>query len=140
MKEILSELEQQQESKPDDEPGPPAADAAGKPAKPRGHGRRPLPRSLTRERVKLELSEAERACPHCAKTMERIGEEVSERLEYVPASLTVIEEARAKYACSCGGALKTAAKPAQPIEKGLAGASLLAQVAVSKYARCTGRK
>jgi hypothetical protein len=46
----------------------------------------------------------------------------------------VIEEARAKYACSCGGALKTAAKPAQPIEKGLAGASLLAQVAVSKYA------
>ena len=66
--------------------------------------------------------------------MPRIGEEVSERLEYVPASLKVIEEVRAKYACSCGGALKTAPKPAQPIEKGLAGASLLAQVAVSKYA------
>jgi hypothetical protein len=48
--------------------------------------------------------------------------------------LKVVEEARAKYACSCGGALKTAPKPAQPIEKGLAGASLLAHVAVSKYA------
>lgn len=41
---------------------------------------------------------------------------------------------RAKYACSCGEALKTTPKPEQPIEKGFAGASLLAQVAVSKYA------
>ena len=108
--------------------------AGSKRAKRRGHGRQSLPRTLTRERIEHGLSEAERACPNCARTMERIGEEVSERLEYVPASLKVVEDVRAKYACSCGGALKTAAKPAQPIEKGLAGASLLAQVAVSKYA------
>ena len=113
-------------------PEPEQADS--KRAKRRGHGRQPLPRTLTRERIEHELSEAERQCPHCAETMPRIGEEVSERLEYVPASLKVVEDVRAKYACSCGGALKTAAKPAQPIEKGLAGASLLAQVAVSKYA------
>jgi len=121
-----------------DEKSPLAPDkedeASAKPAKRRGHGRKPLPRALTRERIEHELAESERQCPHCARTMERIGEEVSERLEYVPASLKVIEEARAKYACSCGGALKTAAKPAQPIEKGLAGASLLAQVVVAKYA------
>jgi len=66
--------------------------------------------------------------------MARIGEEVSERLEFVPASVVVIEEVRGKYACACGGGVKTADKPPQPIEKGLAGASLLAQVAVSKYA------
>jgi len=134
VQDVIAELEQDQESKLDDDHDPPAAGTADQPAKPRGHGRKRLPRHLTRERIEHELSEAERACPHCAKTMERIGEEVSERLEYVPASLKVVEEARAKYACSCGGALKTAPKPAQPIEKGLAGASLLAHVAVSKYA------
>ena len=112
---------------------PPAAGTSDK-AKPRGHGRKPLPRTLKRERIEYDLDEAERQCPCCAQTMRRIGEEVSERLEYVPASLKVIEEARAKYACSCGGAVKTAPKPPAPIEKGLAGASLLAQVAVAKYA------
>jgi len=108
--------------------------AGKKQTKRRGHGRQPLTRTLTRERIEHELSEAERAGPSCARPMERIGEEVSERLEYVPASLTAIEEARAKYACRRGGALKTAPKPAQPIEKGVAGASPLAQVVVAKYA------
>jgi transposase len=133
VKDLIAELEQDQEPKPDDDNQPPASGAAEKP-KPGGHGRRRLPKTLLRERIEYELSEAERECPHCAATMPRMGEEVSERLEYVPASLKVVEEVRAKYACSCGGALKTAPKPAQPIEKGLAGASLLAQVAVSKYA------
>ena len=136
VKDVIAELEADQESKQDNDPPPADTPAAlsGKPEKPRGHGRKRLPRTLTRERIEYELSEAERECPHCAATMQRIGEDVSERLEYVPASLKVIEEARGKYACSCGGALKTAPKPVQPIEKGLAGASLLAQVAVSKYA------
>lgn len=119
------------------------ADLAGKsdvmdvfePAKKRrGHGRKPLPQALKRERIEYELSEAERACPQCRKPMRQIGEEISERLVYVPATLKVIEESRAKYGCKCRGSLKTAPKPGQPIEKGLAGASLLAQVAVSKYA------
>ena len=137
VQELIAELEQDQAGKPDDDNTPPPPDTpatpSGTPDKPRGHGRKRLPRTLTRERIEYELSEAERACPHCAATMQRIGEDVSERLEYVPASLKVIEEARAKYACPCGCALKTAPKTAQPIEKGLAGASLLAQVAVSKY-------
>lgn len=100
----------------------------------RGHGRNPLPPALKRERIEYELSEAERKCPRCAETMPKIGEDVSERLEFIPAQLKVIEEARAKYACRCGDTLKTAPKPAQPIEKGLAGASLLAQIAVAKFA------
>jgi len=136
--ELIAELEQQQQEQQarqddSDEQEPPAA-GAGENQKPRGHGRRRLPRTLLRERIEYELSEAERACPQCAQTMPRIGEEVSGHLEYVPATLKVIEESRAKYACRCGAAVKTAAKPPQPIEKGLAGASLLAQVAVSKYA------
>jgi transposase len=62
-----------------------------------------------------------------------MGEEVSERLEYVPASLVVIEEVCRKYACPKGCTVITAKKPMAPIEKGLAGPGLLAQVAVSKY-------
>ena len=65
--------------------------------------------------------------------LKRIGEEVSERLEYVPASLVVIQEACQKYACAKGCTVVTAEKPMAPIEKGLPGPGLLAQVAVSKY-------
>jgi transposase len=62
----------------------------------------------------------------------RIGEEVSERYEYMPAQMFVIEDACLKYACAC--TVKTANKPAQPIEKSTAGASVLAQVIVAKFA------
>src|SRR3954451_13328837 len=61
-----------------------------------------------------------------------IAEETSERYEYIPASLRVIQDVCLKYACDC--TVKTAAKPPQPIEKSTAGASLLAQVIVAKWA------
>jgi transposase len=48
-------------------------EAGSKRAKRRGHGRQRLPRTLTRERIEHELSEAERQYPHCAETMPRIG-------------------------------------------------------------------
>lgn len=114
------------------EPPPePQSEAPSKSAKP--HGRQRLPRSLARRRVVHDLGEAERQCPQCHGPLQHIGEEVSERLEYVPASLEVIEEACQKYACAKGCTVVTAAKPAAPIEKGLAGPGLLAHVAVSKY-------
>ena len=72
--------------------------------------------------------------PAVPRRLRHIGEEVSERLEYVPASLHVIEEVCQKYACARAARCVTAEKPMQPIEKGLPGPGLLAQVAVSKYA------
>lgn len=57
---------------------------------------------------------------------------MADRYEYTPASLKVIEEVCLKYACAC--TVKVATKPPQPIEKSIAGGSLLAQVIVSKYA------
>lgn len=137
VKDFIAEIDLDEEPKNEDENGkddPPSSGASTGTTKPRGHGRKRLPDTLKRERIEYELNEAERQCPRCERTMRRIGEELSERLEYVPASVVVIEEARAKYACPCGCAMKTAPKPAAPIEKGLAGASLLAQVAVAKYA------
>jgi transposase len=61
-----------------------------------------------------------------------MGEESSERYEYTPAQLTVVEDVCKKYACAC--TIKTATKPSQPIEKSTAGASLLAQVITGKFA------
>jgi transposase len=79
-----------------------------------------------------DLAEGEKHCASCDQDLRHIGEEVSERYEYILAQMLVIEDACQKYACAC--TVKTATKPVQPIEKSTAGASLLAQVIVSKVA------
>ena len=93
-------------------------------------GRQALPRHLKRERIVHDLDDSEKRCSACKQELRLIGEESSERYEYVPAQVTVIEDVCKKYACAC--TVKTATKPAQPIEKSTAGASLLAQVIVAK--------
>jgi transposase len=110
------------------------ADAVPTKPKRKGHGRRRLPKNLERRRVVHDLGEDERVCPQCQGELKHMGEEVSERLEYVPASLYVIQDACQKYVCERGCTVVTATKPMQPIEKGLAGPGLLAHVTVSKYA------
>ena len=110
----------------------PPSDSKSTPPRP-GHGRGALPKSLPRQRMVHDLGEGSRQCPQCQGDLKRIGEEVSERLEYVPASLVVIEEVCQKYACPKGCTVITAEKPVAPVEKGLARPGLLAQVAVSKY-------
>jgi transposase len=116
--------EQDEDGKDDPPPG-----GTGE-SKPRG--RKPLPRHLKHERIEHDLAEAEKHCAHCDQDLRRIGEEVSERFEYIPAQMKVIEDACFTYACAC--TVKTAAKPLQPIEKSTASASVLAQVIVAKYA------
>ncbi|HEV2114370.1 MAG TPA: IS66 family transposase [Terriglobales bacterium] len=95
-------------------------------------GRQPLAKNVVRERIVPDLAEAEKHCDGCGKDLHLISEETSEHYEYIPAQLKVIEDVRLKYACDC--TVKTADKPPQPIEKSTAGASLLAQVIVSKFA------
>lgn len=105
----------------------------------RGHtrrkptGRRPLPAHLPRRRVELDLTEAEQQCA-CGHRRTRIGEEVSEKLEYEPARFVVVETVRLKYACQqCHEGVVEAPAPPQAVEKSLAGEGLLAHVVVSKY-------
>jgi transposase len=105
----------------------------------RGHtrrrptGRRPLPAHLPRHRVKIDVPEAEKQCA-CGHTKTRIGESVSEKLEYQPASFVVIETVRAKYACPhCHDGVVEAPAPPQAVEKSLAAEGLLAHVVVTKY-------
>jgi len=132
---------------PDLDPSPPAADAPAAPDPPpepttpkrRGHGRRPRPADLPRERVEIDLTEAEKACPCCHKTRIRIGVDVSERLDYRPASLFVRQIVRPTYACrSCERAgddpqMIQRPLPPEPIPRSTATAGLLAHVIVSKY-------
>jgi transposase len=99
-------------------------------SKKKSGGRQPLPRHLKRERIVHDLGDSEKHCGACAQDLRLIGEESSERYEYIPAQLTVIEDVCKKYACAC--TVRTATKPPQPIEKSTAGASLLAQVIVGK--------
>ena len=96
-------------------------------------GRPALPKDLPRERVDYDLSAAEKAE---FDALERIGEEVSETLEYTPAKLTVIEHARAKYVCHKDGesTIRTAFAQPSPLPKTNAGAGLLAQILVSTFA------
>jgi transposase len=101
------------------------------PTRKRG-GRQPLARHLKRERIVHDLAETEKHCHGCGQDLRLIAEETSERYEYIPASMKVIQDVCLKYACDC--TVRTATKPPQPIEKGTAGASLLAQVIVAKWA------
>lgn len=121
------------ETRNDDDDPPDAGSSGGEEDKDRRpRGRRPLPSHLKRERIEHDLAAAEKHCAACDQDLRPIGEETSERYEYIPAQLLVIEDICKKYACAC--TVKTATKPPQPIEKSVAGASLLAQVIVSKIA------
>jgi transposase len=127
------EAEQQTSAKDDgsddDSPAPGAGESA---PKKRTGGRQPLPAHLERKRILHDVAEQDKHCPVCNQDLRPIGEETSERYEYIPAQLIVIEDVCRKYACDC--TVKTATKPPQPIEKSTAGASLLAQVIVAKVA------
>lgn len=105
----------------------------------RGHarrrptGRRPLPAHLPRRRVEIDVPDADKTCA-CGHARTRIGDSITSKLEYEPASFVVIETARAKYACpQWHTGIVEAPAPPQAVEKSLAGEGLLAHVIVSKY-------
>jgi transposase len=95
-------------------------------------GRKPLPDHLPRERV---VHEPALACSLCGgSVLRKIGEDVTEVLEYVPSSFKVIEHVRPKLSCRTCATILQAPLPSFPIERGRAGPALLAHVVVAKYA------
>jgi transposase len=97
-------------------------------------GRTPLPEDLPRELVELLPADADLCCEGCKTEKVRIGEDRTEELDYVPASMVVRVYVRPKYACrTCENGVVQAALPARPIEKGRPGPGLLAHVITSKY-------
>ena len=94
--------------------------------------RKPLPEHLPRDE-KVYLS-ATTDCPACGGNLKQLGEDVSEQLEFVPASFRVIRHVRPKLACACCDAIVQAPAPSRPIKRGIAGPGLLAHVLVAKFA------
>jgi len=98
-------------------------------------GRRPLPADLPREEVALEPEAEEKVCTGCGQAKTLMGHERSEVLEFVPAHFKVLVHARAKYVCrACEEGVSIAPPAAKPIETGLPGFGLIADVLVKKYA------
>jgi len=98
-------------------------------------GRRPLPADLPRERIEHHPPREQQVCSICGHPKQIIGQNVTEQLDYVPASFVVRQHVRYKYACKqCQEGVCIADLPAFPIEKGRPGSGLLAHVLTSKYA------
>jgi len=109
---------------------PPAAAVPSKP--PAQAKRRCLPDHLPRQ-TRTHVPEHS-ACPDCGGVLRKLGEDVSEILEYVPACFQVIRHVRPKLSCQRCERIVQAPAPSRPIARGLAGPGLLAHVLISKYA------
>lgn len=105
------------------------------PAHERGKGgRKKLAAELPRVDVVHDLPASEKICSADGTPLKRIGEEISEQLDYQPAKVRVIRNIRPKYACPCcQTGVVTAPLPAQLLPKSLATASLIAQIATAKF-------
>lgn len=109
---------------------PPVAATAPEEARP---VRKPLPAHLPRVPEVHEPPTGKCNCPKCGGSLRRIGEDVSEVLEYVPEHWKVQRQVRPKYSCGSCQNIGQANAPSRPIERGYAGPALLAHVVVSKY-------
>ena len=117
--ETAAELAQAAEPRRAEKPG-----ERGRPA------RRVLPADLPRERL---VHPAPSKCPCCGGALRKLGEDITETLEYVPARFKVIQHVREKFACrKCFGVTQPPA-PFHPISRGRAGPELLAQLLFAKY-------
>ena len=93
--------------------------------------RAPLPAQLPRTVIHHEPDNTQCAC---GCELQRIGEDVSEKLDYTPGVFTVEQHVRGKWACRACETLIQAPVPAQVIDKGIPTAGLLAHVMVAKFA------
>ena len=99
------------------------------PSKPK---RKPLPDHL--ERNETELAPPSQNCVSCDCAMRKIGEDVTEELEYVPGRFVVNRIVRPRFACNRCDRFAQAALPSRPIERGRPGSGLLAHILISKFA------
>ncbi|PLP96191.1 IS66 family transposase [Cupriavidus pauculus] len=94
-------------------------------------GRRALPDHLPREDIVHQPQDV--CCPQCGGTLNELGEDIAEQLEYVPGHWRVIRHRRPKKACVRCDCIVQAAAPSRPIDRGMPGPGLLAHVLVGKF-------
>lgn len=101
--------------------------------------RQPLPKDLPREVIVHDVADGDKQCDCCGEPMHCLGVDKSEQLDFIPASIKVIEHVRPKYSCrTCektgtSVSIKQAPMPPMPIPKSLATPSLLSQIITNKY-------
>ena len=93
-------------------------------------GRKPLPEHLPRREV---MHEPICTCPACGGEMRKVGEDVTEILDYIPGHFEVIKHVRPAFSCRRCESMVQMPMPSLPIERGQPGAGLLAHVLVGKY-------
>jgi transposase len=110
------------------EPPPPPERERAKPK------RKKLPEHLPRQDVVHEpADDGARTCPGCGGAMAKLGEDITEVLDYVPGHFQVIRHVRPKYACAACDAITQAPAPAMPTPRGRATPATLAHLLVAKY-------
>jgi len=128
----LEEAEQAEAADEADAEAAAPAERVARAAKRRAN-RGSLPAHLPRIETVVDVEDP--SCPCCAAPLHRIGEDVSEHLDVVPAQFRVLVVRRPKYACrACTDGVVQAPAPARLIEGGLPTDATVAQVIVSKYA------
>lgn len=101
----------------------------------KGHGRNKPPENLPVLRVEHPLPEDKKTCLECQKPLTKMGEDVRNTLEHIPAVTYVRQDVLEKWVCGvCKNAPVTSEAPMRPIERCIAGPGLLAQVVTAKYA------
>ena len=93
--------------------------------------RQPIPDHVPR--MEVEIAPGEDACTRCGGRLRRLGQDVTEELEYVPGRFVVNRITRPRMTCSGCERFVQAPLPSRPIERGRPGPGLLAHVLVSKY-------
>ena len=97
-------------------------------------GRKRLPPDLPRVEVVHDLADHEKRCAQDGTALERIGEEISEQLDYQPAQVRVLRHIRPKYACPCcREGVRIAPTPLTLFPKSLATPALLAHIVTAKF-------
>ena len=92
--------------------------------------RRALPEHLPRVR---QVYPSPSVCPCCAGRLHKLGEDITESLERVPASWYVLQHVREKFSCRACEAITQPPAPSHPIARGRAGPVLLAEIAFGKF-------
>jgi transposase len=96
--------------------------------------REPLPDHLPRQEVVHQpANDSACKCPDCGKGMAKLGEDITEVLDYVPGHFQVIRHVRPKYACTACDAITQAPAPAMPTPRGRATPAMLAHLLISKF-------
>lgn len=108
----------------------PDAEPSSASTKSKRSGRQPLPAHLPRHEI---VHEPSCTCPACGGEMRKVGEDVTEILDYIPGRFEVIRHVRPAFSCRSCESMVQEPMPSLPIERGQPGAGLLAHVLVGKY-------